>query len=126
MKIIIKFLSQNGAIFGPFFICPFLIFSGFFIHLNDAHEIMHWLFHVSFLKYALEGASLSLFGYGRERMPCDKMYCQFVLPDKFMKTMNMHEANYLHVLIALSVIFLFFRFIAYYLMLYRLRNKINA
>lgn len=88
--------------------------------------MMHWLFHVSFLKYALEGASLSLFGYGRERMPCDKMYCQFVLPDKFMKTMNMHEANYLHVLIALSVIFLFFRFIAYYLMLYRLRNKINA
>lgn len=116
---------QNGAVFGPFFICPFLIFSGFFIHLNDAHEFMHWLFHVSFLKYALEGASLALFGYGRPRMPCDKMYCQFVLPEKFMKTMHMHEANYVHVLVALSVIFLFFRFIAYYLMLHRLRNKIR-
>lgn len=84
---------------------------------------MHWLFHVSFLKYALEGASLALFGYGRPKMPCDKMYCQFVLPEKFMKTMDMHNANYVHVLVALSMIFLVFRFIAYYLMLYRLKNK---
>ncbi|XP_055710758.1 ATP-binding cassette sub-family G member 4-like [Phlebotomus papatasi] len=117
------FSVKNGAIFGPFFICPFLIFSGFFIHLTDAHPIMHWLFHISFLKYALEGTSLALFGFNRPKMECEKIFCQFVLPEKFMKTVNMNEANYWFILAAMVTIFLFFRVTTYYVMLYRLRNK---
>jgi ATP-binding cassette, subfamily G (WHITE), member 1 len=44
-----------GCIFGNMFICPFLLFSGFFVQLEHAHSALHWLFHISFLKYALEG-----------------------------------------------------------------------
>lgn len=44
-----------GTILGNFFICPFLIFSGFFVQMKHAHAISHWLFHISFLRYALEG-----------------------------------------------------------------------
>ncbi|GAB0089085.1 ATP-binding cassette sub-family G member 1 [Sergentomyia squamirostris] len=117
------FSVKNGAIFGPFFICPFLIFSGFFIHLTDAHPFMHWLFHISFLKYALEGASLALFGFNRPKMDCEKIFCQFVLPEKFMKTINMNEANYWFILAAMTTIFLFFRVTTYYVMLYRLRHR---
>ncbi|KAI4485697.1 hypothetical protein M0802_012593, partial [Mischocyttarus mexicanus] len=32
---------QNGVIFGPLIILPFTIFSGFFVHLNDAHPYLH-------------------------------------------------------------------------------------
>lgn len=49
------FNVKYGCIFGNFFITPFLIFSGFFIQLKHAHHLTHWLFHISFLKYALEG-----------------------------------------------------------------------
>lgn len=121
--IYIFYFLQNGAIFGPFFICPFLIFSGFFIHLSDAHPIMHWLFHISFLKYALEGASLAIFGYDRPKMDCDQLFCQFVLPKKFMKTVDMHNGDYLTATIALTIIFLIFRFTAFYVMSFRLCSK---
>lgn len=49
------FNVKYGCILGNFFICPFLIFSGFFVQMKHAHHFTHWLFHISFLKYALEG-----------------------------------------------------------------------
>uniref|UniRef100_A0A182U2S1 ABC-2 type transporter transmembrane domain-containing protein n=1 Tax=Anopheles melas TaxID=34690 RepID=A0A182U2S1_9DIPT len=115
---------KNGAIFGPFFICPFLIFSGFFIHLTDAHPIMHWLFHISFLKYALQGAAMAIFGYDRPRMDCDETYCHFVLPKKFLKEVDMLDADFVEAVIALGVIFFVFRVSAFYVMQYRMKNKI--
>ncbi|XP_058168547.1 uncharacterized protein LOC131283007 [Anopheles ziemanni] len=115
---------KNGAVFGPFFICPFLIFSGFFIHLNDAHPVMHWLFHISFLKYALQGAAMAIFGYDRPRMDCDETYCHYVLPKKFLKEVDMLNADFVEAVIALSVIFFVFRVSAFYVMQYRMKNKI--
>uniref|UniRef100_A0A182JLA7 Uncharacterized protein n=1 Tax=Anopheles atroparvus TaxID=41427 RepID=A0A182JLA7_ANOAO len=115
---------KNGAVFGPFFICPFLIFSGFFIHLTDAHPVMHWLFHISFLKYALQGAAMAIFGYDRPRMDCDETYCHFVLPKKFLKEVDMLNADFVEAVIALSVIFFVFRVTAFYVMQYRMKNKI--
>ncbi|KAJ6646154.1 ATP-binding cassette subfamily G member 4 [Pseudolycoriella hygida] len=97
------FSVKNGAVFGPFFICPFLIFSGFFIQLNDAHPTMQWLFHASFLKYALEGGTLAIFGYERERMECSQLFCQFVLPKKFIKTVDMHNSDFMTAVIALII-----------------------
>lgn len=117
------FPFQNGAIFGPFFICPFLIFSGFFIHLNDAHVIMHWLFHISFLKYALQGATVAIFGYDRPKLECEETYCHFVLPKKFLKEIDMLSADFVEAVIALAVIFFVFRVAAFYVMRYRLKNK---
>uniref|UniRef100_A0A2M4AMD6 Putative transporter abc superfamily breast cancer resistance protein n=1 Tax=Anopheles triannulatus TaxID=58253 RepID=A0A2M4AMD6_9DIPT len=115
---------KNGAIFGPFFICPFLIFSGFFIHLTDAHPVMQWLFHISFLKYALQGAALAIFGYDRPRMECEETYCHFVLPKKFLKEVDMVHADFVQAVIALTVIFFVFRVAAFYVMRFRMKNKI--
>lgn len=114
---------KNGAIFGPFFICPFLIFSGFFIHLNDAHPVMHWLFHISFLKYALQGATVAIFGFDRPKLDCEETYCHFVLPKKFLKEIDMLSADIVEAVIALAVIFFVFRVAAFYVMRYRLKNK---
>lgn len=122
--IYIHFLSsslfQNGAIFGPFFICPFLIFSGFFIHLTDAHASLHWLFHISFLKYALEGATLAIFGYDRSKLKCSEMFCMFHYPKDFLKSIDMYTGSYTTAIIALSIIFLLFRCIAFGVMYLRL------
>lgn len=115
--------EKNGAVFGPFFICPFLIFSGFFIHFNDAHPAMQWLFYASFLKYGLEGGTLAIFGYEREPMECSEIYCHYVLPKKFIKTVDMHNGDFMTAMIALIVIFFVFRFTAFYVMLFRVRSK---
>lgn len=84
---------KNACIFGPFAISPFLIFSGFFVHMKDAAPYMRWLFHTSFLKYGLEGVAHAVFGYDRGKMQCSSDYCHFVQPQKFLDQVGMDEAR---------------------------------
>ena len=85
---------KNGVIFGPFCLAPFLIFSGFFIQMKDVHQMMHWLFHISFLKYGFEGLMLAIYGYDRSKLPCNADFCMFVLPKKFLREYGMENASY--------------------------------
>ncbi|XP_063709394.1 ABC transporter G family member 2-like [Culicoides brevitarsis] len=117
------FSVKYGAIFGPFFISPFLIFSGFFIRIVDAPGILTWLFHVSFLKYALEGAVLSIFGYNRPEMQCDEIFCYYKKPKKFIQDMALDNGSFLHACISLTVMFLVLRVAAFYVMSYRIKHK---
>lgn len=89
--------------------------------MSDAHPSLHWLFNISFLKYALEGASLAIFGYDRPKMNCDELFCLYVLPKKFMKTIDMHNGDYAYATLALVIIFFIFRFTAFYVMWLRLK-----
>jgi len=87
-----------GAIVGPFFICPFLIFSGFFVQLKHAHALLHWLFHISFLKYGLEGGVYAILGFDRERLVCDAneselFYCHYQVPKTFIRDIGMMECR---------------------------------
>lgn len=112
---------QYGSIFGPFFVSPWLIFSGFFIRLSDAPSYIRWMFHGSFLKYSLEGSALAIFGYERPKMDCDAIYCHFVYPDKFLDSIGMSDSSYELAVIILIVIFLSLRILAFYIMSFRLR-----
>ncbi|GLV37366.1 uncharacterized protein CBL_10667 [Carabus blaptoides fortunei] len=85
---------QNGVIFGPLFIMPFVAFSGFFVHLNDAPFFLKWLFHLSFMKYGFEGIVHAIFGYNRGKLDCTEDYCHFVYPDKFIDQVGMTDAQY--------------------------------
>lgn len=85
---------KNGVIFGPFCFLPFTIFSGFFVQLHAAHPLMRWVFHISFLKYGLEGLVLSVLGYGRGKMPCEADYCHYVYPKLFLSNMDMDSGGY--------------------------------
>lgn len=114
---------QLGQIFGPFVIAPFLVFSGFFLRFADAHPSLHWLFHISYLKHALEGASLAIFGYDRPKMDCDRIYCQYRIPKKFMKLIDMHNGDMTTVAIVLIVICLMLRIIAFFIMSFRIKRR---
>lgn len=110
-----------GAIFGPFFICPFLAFSGFFLQRKDSPFYLKWMFDISFLKYALDGSMLSLFGYGREKLECKEMYCHHSHPAFFLRDMDLANANYKLAAIFLLSIFIILRILAFYIMSFRLR-----
>lgn len=58
----IFFPFQNSVILGPLLIMPFVVFSGFFVHINDAPSYLQWLFHASFLKHGFESAMASMYG----------------------------------------------------------------
>ncbi|XP_001607392.2 ATP-binding cassette sub-family G member 4 [Nasonia vitripennis] len=86
---------HNGVVFGPFFILPFMIFSGFFVRLYDAHPYFQWLFHTSFLKYGFEGVMIAIYGYNRPRMKCiNAEYCHYAWPKKLLEDADMTNSDY--------------------------------
>lgn len=104
---------KYGCIMGNFFICPFLIFSGFFVQLKHAHHLLHWLFHISFLKYALEGKIIdndvatrlltflcvaggvyAIFGFNRAKIECDDErlnYCRYSYPNQLLRDIGIQD-----------------------------------
>ncbi|XP_017099925.3 ATP-binding cassette subfamily G member 4 [Drosophila bipectinata] len=110
-----------GSILGPFFICPFLQFSGFFLMEKDAPVYMRWMFDISFLKYSLEGSMMAIFGYDRERLDCDDMYCHLTRPKFILKYLDMENGSYVMAFVFLFCIFILLRILAFYIMSFRLR-----
>ncbi|KAI4477727.1 hypothetical protein M0804_012555 [Polistes exclamans] len=115
---------QNGVIFGPLIILPFTIFSGFFVHLNDAHPYLHWLFHMSFLKYGFEGTMITIYGYDRPKMHCSDIYCHFAMPKQLMIAVGMKQVDYWFCMIVLIVLYIVLDTIAYIILRVRLRKRI--
>jgi ATP-binding cassette, subfamily G (WHITE), member 1 len=142
------FSVKYGCIFGNFFICPFLVFSGFFVQMNHAHSALHWLFKISFLKYALEGCVYSLLGFNRERIECDESdeklnYCRYSYPNQLLRDIGVQECakdnnnstltcdemmyenqkhDFSKTIIVLILFIVVFRLIAFCIMRYRLKH----
>jgi len=112
---------QLGAILGPFFICPFLQFSGFFLQEKDAPFYLRWMFDISFLKYSLDGSMLAIFGYDRPRLECNEMYCHLSRPKYILKDLDMERANYQLAFFFLLGLLIMLRILAFYIMSFRLR-----
>lgn len=112
---------QLGAILGPFFICPFLQFSGFFLQEKDAPSWLRWMFDISFLKYSLDGGMLAIFGYDRERLECNEMYCHLSRPKFILKSLDLERANYQLAFFFLLGLLVMLRILAFYIMSFRLR-----
>ncbi|XP_041988134.1 ATP-binding cassette sub-family G member 4-like [Aricia agestis] len=114
---------KNGVIFGPFFIMPFTIFSGFFLRLCDAPSYIRWLFHLSFLKYGLSGMVISIYGMDREKLPCTDLFCYYTYPRQFLKDNEVEGVEYWTVVLALFIIAFVFILCAYIALKIRLKCK---
>ncbi|CAG9804367.1 unnamed protein product [Chironomus riparius] len=137
-----------GTILGNFFICPFLIFSGFFVQMKHIHQALHWLFHISFLKYALEGSVYSIIGFNRTKIECDEFdkeisFCRYSYPNQLLRDIGIQDCaknntsnencdavmldnqkhDFVKVIIVLAVFIIFFRAVAFCIMKYRLKNN---
>ncbi|XP_023702626.1 ATP-binding cassette sub-family G member 4 isoform X2 [Cryptotermes secundus] len=114
---------QNGMVWGALAIMPFMIFSGYFVHMNDAPTYFRWLFHISYLKYGFDGALISIYSYERKELECSIDYCHYTNPKKFLKALDMGNDNYWFNSIILGVMFFSLRFLCYFILLYRLKNR---
>lgn len=116
---------RDGVIFGPLAIMPFLIFSGFFVHIRDAHPYSRWLFHISFLYYALDGATQAIFGYDRPKLQCTSDYCHFVHPKRFLDQIGMNpaEPSIMYDILFLLVLYFVIRLLTYFALLARVTGK---
>ncbi|XP_032515197.2 ATP-binding cassette subfamily G member 4-like [Danaus plexippus] len=117
------FTVKNGVIFGPLFIMPFTIFSGFFLRYTDAPRFIQWIFNVSFLKHGLVGLVIAIFGLERPKLICSDLYCHYSYPRKFIKDSGMHDEKYSLAVIALLTIGSTFICLAYTALKIRLKSK---
>lgn len=107
-------------ILGSFFICPFVLFSNFFVHMKDTNEAWHWIFQLSFIKHALEGSLLAVFGFDRSKMSCDATYCPYRWPSKFLESLEVTDSLQ-NVIIKLALFAFVFRFVAFVIVWCRLK-----
>lgn len=108
-------------ILGSFFICPFVLFSNFFVQVNDTAPIFHWIFETSFIKHGLDGSMQAIFGFDRPKMDCDAVYCHFAWPNKFLESFGISD-SFPSVIAKLTLFTFVFRFAAFVIMWYRLKH----
>ncbi|BES94068.1 ABC-2 type transporter [Nesidiocoris tenuis] len=115
---------MNGVIFGPFFIMPFVMMSGYFLKKKDAPDWSKPLFNLSYLHHGMEGLAASIYGYARRPLPCiSEDYCHFTSPKKALKELDMIGVDYSINVLVIVGIYLFFKCLTYFVIAYQLKIK---
>jgi len=110
------------VIAGPLAVLPATVFSGYFVLVRDAPGALRWLFELSFLKHALSGSAVAIYGWGRKRLECNAPYCHFRIPEQFLKEVGLNEANYWRDAGVLLFTGVFLRVVAYFALWGKLRR----
>ena len=97
------------------------VFSGFFVLMRDTGYPWHWLFYCSFLKHALDGGFLAIFGFDRKKLECEAVYCHHRLPHKFLETLGI-QSNFIDTLPVIIFSLFLFRILAFFVIKYRLKH----
>jgi ATP-binding cassette subfamily G (WHITE) protein 1 len=114
---------QNGVIFGPLSMMPWVILSGYFLHMRDAPIFLQWTFKVSYLRYALEGLMLSIYSYDRPHLPCSEDYCHFISPTRFLQELDMGTSEFSTNMSFILTMLISFKVLSYYALVYQLKHK---
>lgn len=82
--------------------------------------------YISYLRYGLEGLIVATYGYNREKLFCppEEVFCPYSIPRELLRIMQMENAVFWVDLLALVIILVFSKLIAFYLLRQRLKpNK---
>ncbi|EFX86599.1 ABC protein, subfamily ABCG [Daphnia pulex] len=119
-----------GAIFSidvatfiaPIAAIPFLLLSGFFVHLNHIPSNLRWLTYFSVLRYGFEGSMLSVYDNNRTSLACSDSFCHFRYPQKFLQYFGFAQSSYYFNVVGLLIMFLVIRVAGYFALRYKLRH----
>lgn len=111
---------------GPVITVPFLIFSVYGMGFKEEIPFyMRILMYSSYLRYALEGIVVSVYGNNRPRMICpsEEVYCHLREPETLLSEVGMVGIIYWVDVLALFVMLLFYRGLSFFLLRRRLSAK---
>lgn len=80
--------TKIAVFLGPVIAVLFSVF-GFCISLADTPAGFRWLHQISYFRAGFHVAVHSVYGFNRTRMPCEKIYCHYSFPKKFLTEMDM-------------------------------------
>lgn len=108
------FSVTNGCAIGPASIAPFL---GLGIYGFDfAHQIpllMNILMKTSFIRCGIVAMVLTIFGFQRQPLDCNEMYCHFAKPEVLIKYLDIEKSSVWFEIVTMIGIMLVFRSISY-------------
>ncbi|XP_033213032.1 ATP-binding cassette sub-family G member 4-like [Belonocnema kinseyi] len=110
----------NGTFLGPTISVPMMMFAGFGVTLRDMPAFLKWGTYVSYLRYGLEGYVNAIYGLNRKTLACKEFYCHYRKPKIFLNEIAMRDDQFWNDVIALTVILLITRVLAYILLRWKL------
>ncbi|XP_018338581.1 PREDICTED: ATP-binding cassette sub-family G member 4-like [Trachymyrmex septentrionalis] len=100
------FGTELGIFLIPATSIPLLLFSGFFLKLNEMSIYLQPLSFVSFFRYAFEGIMQAVY-LNRTNLVCPEIYCYLRSPNKILSMMGMPAMSFHVILIILCCWILF-------------------
>ncbi|XP_044251758.1 ATP-binding cassette subfamily G member 4 [Drosophila takahashii] len=108
------FSITNGSVVGPMMIAPLM---GLAVYGFDfAPQIsggMQLLMKFSYVRVGVVSLILAVFGFQREELDCDDIYCHFSDPRVLLKFLDVEKVSMLHQFGLLAMLMLFFRVMMY-------------
>lgn len=115
--------SMRVAVFvAPVMALPFVILCGYLIRFSAMPIFVTWLTYSSFMRYAFEGAMITIYGNDRPPLNCSQSYCMFRHSEYFLEQFDMTESSYLWSTVAMLVIIVALKFSAYFVLRAKLRQ----
>ncbi|XP_065085936.1 ATP-binding cassette subfamily G member 4-like [Ochlerotatus camptorhynchus] len=108
------FNVMNGSAIGPLTIAPFLGLAIYgFDFAPQIPAIMQWLMRASFIRGGVVSVVLVVFGYNRQRLDCNEMYCHFDDPKVLLHYVRIDNTTLQFELCILITMTLFYRLLCY-------------
>ncbi|XP_044314170.1 ATP-binding cassette sub-family G member 1 [Drosophila rhopaloa] len=108
------FSITNGSVVGPMLIAPLM---GLAVYGFDfAPQIsggMQLLMKFSYVRVGVVSLILAVFGFHREELDCDDIYCHFSDPRVLLKFLDVEKVSMLHQFGILAMLMIFFRVMMY-------------
>nr|XP_054760545.1 ATP-binding cassette subfamily G member 4-like [Lytechinus pictus] len=108
-------LPLEVAVFvGPVSSIPILLFSGFFVTLENIPSYLRWMSYGSFVRYSYEGVMVSVYGLDRGPIPCKSQdHCIFETAQDILDELDIGSDNLKLDFGVLAVFFIVLRVICY-------------
>ncbi|XP_046419909.1 ATP-binding cassette sub-family G member 1-like [Neodiprion fabricii] len=90
------FNPVNGTFFGAATLAVMISLAGIVPLFQHMSAFMYNISYLSFLRYSLEGMTVAVYGFGREKLPCPAGvdYCHLSYPRKIMSELCMDDSRY--------------------------------
>lgn len=119
VKFIVKL--QIALILAAFMMAAQFLFSGYFVLIKDTSAEWHLIFELFFSKHVMTSMVSIFFGYNRERLECQEMYCHFQKPENFLNFIGVQE-ELLWPISALIIHFVLVHSLTFIIIRHRLRS----
>lgn len=112
---------------GPATVAPMVALAIYGMGYGPVIEpFMLFLMKFTFIRYGIVGLAKTLYGLDRGLMDCsDELYCHYKDPSLLLRDLGMHDQSYSAQLLGLCVFVVFYRFLAYMGLRYRLTSEFS-